>query len=115
MPDEGDFQVETSTRDGATVVSPVGDVDLSRSPQLRSAIQDAYRSKPSRLIVDLASVDYMDSSGVATLVEALQMSRQHGATLVLSGMKPRVRSIFEIARLDHVFTIVDDVGQAVEG
>jgi len=115
MSDNPDFTVERSTRNGARILSPKGDVDLSRSPVLRSAIRDAYQEKPNRLVVDLAAVEYMDSSGVATLVEALQMSRQRGAELVLSGMKPRVRSIFEIARLDHVFTIVDDVAQAIEG
>jgi anti-sigma B factor antagonist len=50
----------------------------------------------------------MDSSGVATLVEAMQIARKQSTRLVLCGMQSKVRSIFEIARLDRVFTIVDD-------
>ena len=58
---------------------------------------------------------YYDGSGrVATLVEALQQCRSPEATLVLSGLQPRVRSVFEIAKLDAVFTIRDDVDAALE-
>jgi anti-sigma B factor antagonist len=89
----------------AVVVQPAGDIDLSRSPGLRTTLRDAQARKPARLIVDLAAVDYMDSSGVATLVEALQIARRNSTKMILCGMKDRVRSIFEIARLDTVFTI----------
>jgi anti-sigma B factor antagonist len=91
--------------DGATVVAPEGDIDLSRSPSLRTSLRQAQNGKPPRLIVDLGMVDYMDSSGVATLVEALQIARRNNTRMVLCGLKDRVRSIFEIARLDTVFTI----------
>ena len=89
-----------------------GDVDLSRSPALRLELLNALDGKPKRLLVDLAEVSYMDSSGVATLVEALQHQRRSGGQMILCAMQPRVRSIFEIARLDSVFTIVDDTEQA---
>ena len=54
----------------------------------------------------------MDSSGVATLVEAMQKAMRSQTKLVLCGMEEKVRSIFEIARLDAVFTIVDDTKAA---
>jgi anti-anti-sigma factor len=56
----------------------------------------------------------MDSSGVATLVEALQMTNRSGVRLALYGMQERVRSIFEIARLDTVFKITETFEQAQE-
>ena len=96
---------KAETGGGATIVAPEGDIDLSRSPALRSSLKEAMAAKPKRLIVDLGLVDYMDSSGVATLVEALQIARRGSTRMVLCGMKDRVRSIFEIARLDTVFTI----------
>lgn len=105
MPDDT-IKVRTEQEAGATVVSPEGDIDLSRSPALRATLRQAQSAKPGRLVVDLSGVDYMDSSGVATLVEALQMARRNNTKMVLCGMKDRVRSIFEIARLDTVFTIV---------
>ena len=102
------INVETKQVDGATIVSPQGEIDLSRSPAFRTYLAEAVRSKPARLIVDLADVPYMDSSGVATLVEAMQNARRMNAKLVLCGLQDKVRSIFEIARLDMVFTIVGD-------
>jgi anti-sigma B factor antagonist len=89
----------------AKVLAPQGDVDLSRSPALRNALRQAQTAKPPKVIVDLAGVDYMDSSGVATLVEALQIARRNNTKIVLCGLSEKVRSILEIARLDTVFTI----------
>ena len=93
-------------------ITLAGEVDLSRSPGLRIRLLQLVARGLDRLVVDLTNVPYMDSSGVATLVEALQHQRRHGAKMVLFGLQPKVRSIFEIARLDTVFTIVDDVEQA---
>lgn len=99
------------TPDGA-ILSPIGEIDLGRAPAFREHLFTAQQKKPRRLIVDLGQVPYMDSSGVATLVEAMQTARRSGCKLVLCNMQARVRSIFEIARLDSVFTIV---GSADDG
>jgi anti-sigma B factor antagonist len=115
MADEAGIKVKTETLNGAVVVTPEGDIDLSRSPVLRTTLRQAQNGKPQRLVIDLAGVDYMDSSGVATLVEALQIARRNNTRMVLCGMKDRVRSIFEIARLDTVFTIVNTRDVAVQG
>ncbi|MGP1346207.1 MAG: STAS domain-containing protein [Phycisphaerales bacterium] len=94
------------------VVAPEGDVDLNVSPEFQQALRSALAKKPQRLIVDLAAVPYMDSSGVATLVDALQQSRKAGANLIICGVQPKVRSILEITRLDAVFTITKSVEEA---
>jgi len=90
------------------VIAPSGEIDLARSPSMRAKVAEVMKRSPKRLVVDLAAVPYMDSSGVATLVEALQSTRRSGAKLLLCGLTPRVRSILEISRLDTVFTIVAD-------
>lgn len=100
--------------DGAAVLKPHGDIDMASSPLLRSRLQEAESSSAKRLVVDLSGVSYMDSSGVATLVEAMQVARRGGQQLILFGMQDRVRSIFEIAKLDSVFTIVESLPEALE-
>lgn len=85
-----------------------GDIDFGSSPDLRSALLSALQSKPARLVIDLSEVTYMDSSGIATFIEALQLQRKSGRKLILSALQPKVVSIFEIAKLDTLFTIALD-------
>jgi anti-sigma B factor antagonist len=102
------IEISTSPLDGATLFKIDGEIDFSRSPKLRTKLLDTLNAGVPKLVVDLTGVPYMDSSGVATLVEALQVQRRKGNKLVLCGLQPKVRGIFEIARLDMVFTITTD-------
>ncbi len=111
---ERDLSIDTRTEDDLAIVQPAGDINLASSPQLRTALQAAVAQEKLRTVIDLAGVGYMDSSGVATLVEALQSTRRNGTKLVLCCMTERVRAIFQIARLDAIFTIVDDLPAARE-
>ena len=104
MASPNELEVIWESRDGATILRPDGDIDLSHSPTLRNDIRKA---------IDLAGVSYMDSSGVATLVEAMQLSRKANSKLVLCALTDRVHSIFEIARLDQFFTICTTLDEAL--
>lgn len=95
-----------------TVVALSGDVDLHHAPALHSALVEIANSRPKRLIVDLAEVPYMDSSGLGTLVEILRRVKAYKGSLTLVGLKPRVRSVFEITKLDQFFTIRDSEAEA---
>lgn len=109
------LEVRVEMVNGVAVLKPMGDIDLSRSPDLRLKLAEVQRPNPDmRLIVDLEKVPYMDSSGVATLVEAMQIARRNGGRIVLCNLNDRVRSIIEIARLDKVFKIVGSVDDALE-
>lgn len=112
MAPENSLNIETEVVDGAVIVRPHGDVDLASSPELRAAMHEAVAKEEPKTIIDLCDVSYMDSSGVATLVEALQNTRRAGGALILCGMNDRVRSIFQIARLDAIFTIMTDLAEA---
>ena len=95
-------------------VSIGGEIDLIRSPQLRTELAEILDTGLERLVIDLTAVPFMDSSGVATLVEALQTQRRADRKLILCGLQSKVRSIFEISRLDMVFTITEDLNTALE-
>ena len=114
MAEAEQIQVKIDRHPTGLVVIPSGDIDLSRSPSFRNQLKKALEEGPSRLVISLTEVPYMDSSGVATLVEALQIARRGSIPLVLCGMQSRVRSVFEIARLDSVFTISESVETALE-
>ena len=98
----------------ATILVPHGDVNLRQSPKLRAKLTTVIDQRPPALIVDLSDVPFMDSSGIATLVEALQRCRRAQCPLVLCALQDRVRSVFEIARLETVFTIHPTRAAAIE-
>lgn len=98
---------------GVSVLIPRQDVDMSRSPILRSAIKDEMGSGIRKMIVDLGDVQYMDSSGLATLVEAMRSAKGANVSLYLASMNVKVRAIFEIAKLDAFFSIVETRDEAL--
>jgi len=105
--------IQSTEKDGDTqIVVVAGEIDFSCSPDLRVGLMKLLDEPHGKLIVDLGGVPYMDSSGVAVLVEALQRQRSAGHPMVLCGLTTKVRSIFEISRLDAVFKIVDDMDSA---
>ena len=95
------------------VVEAVGEIDLHRSAQFQQELLASLDRHPSRIIVDLSQVGYMDSSGVASLVKLLARVRREKVGLKLAGLTPRVRSVFEITRLDSVFEICASVEEAM--
>lgn len=97
----------------ALVLELTGEIDLNGSVELRGHLLEALQTKPARLVVDLSEVSFMDSSGLATLVEALQISRKQNTELALAGLQPRVKSIFEISRLDQLFKIFTNQQEAL--
>jgi len=96
------------------VVTLAGEVDLRSSPQLREALLEILEQRPARLVIDLSGVEYMDSSGVGTMVEVKRRVERDGGRIILAGLQPRVRSVFEITQLDRFFEIRRDVDEATE-
>lgn len=92
--------------ENALVIDVSGEVDLFSSPKMRSALIEALNSKQvSRVAVNFGEVSYIDSSGVATLVEGLQLARSKNCKFVIFGLQQRAREVLELARLDRVFDI----------
>jgi anti-sigma B factor antagonist len=82
-----------------------GEIDLHRSPRVERSLASMIRKRPDRIVVDLSGVTFIDSSGMAVLIRAMQNMKEYGGNLSLSGMNDNVRPIFETARLDQIFVI----------
>jgi len=89
-----------------------GEIDFHSSRELRDKFQEILEKKCSKLLVNLKKVSYIDSSGLATFVEALQRINRAGGKLVLMGLAPAVRGVFEIAKLDSIFALTDSEEKA---
>lgn len=109
------LSVRLITESGASIVRPQGAIDLNNAPSLRSQLLTLADLKPPKVIVDLSRVTYVDSSAVGTLVEfKRRMDRSNGGRVVLAGLRPRVRGVFEISKLDQFFTIVASMEEALQ-
>ncbi len=92
--DEGDY----------SVVELTGDVDLSCSPDARASILNCLNSD-RHVLVDLSAVTYIDSSGIASLVEGYQTAKKKSLKFGLVGVSEAAMSVLQLARLDKVFPI----------
>ena len=93
------------TQPNENILALEGEIDLHESPAVRDELRSLIERKPPRVVVDLSEVSYIDSSGLAVLVEALQRIQDYGGKLALVGLRANVRTVFEIAKLDQVFRI----------
>jgi len=87
------------------LIRVTGEVDLYSSPELRKKLLKTIPSSRGDVVVDLSGVSYIDSSGVATLVEGLRSARQHDIGFILSTPSEAVTQVLELARLDSVFEV----------
>jgi len=90
------------------VLALSGEIDLNESPNARKQILNCIK-KSTNLLVDLSAVEYIDSSGVASLVEGLQSSRAKKLDFALVGVSASAMQVLQLARLDSVFTIYDSL------
>ncbi len=91
--------------DSANVLSLNGEIDLHVSPDVEQLLTSLIAKRPKQVVVDLSGVTFIDSSGLAVLIHALQNVQEYGGRLLLSGINDDVRTIFRMARLDQVFVI----------
>jgi anti-sigma B factor antagonist len=108
------MQITERTEENIPVISITGDIDLESSPKLRDFLKPKATQKVQRLLLDFAGVNYIDSSGLATLIEYFQSVQGFGGKLALASLSPRVKNVFEIVRLEQIFSLYPDVPSALK-
>ena len=91
------------TTDGVLILELIGEIDLQHSPEMRRLLQARAAQRIPALLLDFTGVQYIDSSGLATLIEYYQTTQAFAGRIAVAGLTPRVRSIFELVRLNEVF------------
>ncbi len=113
---EGENTVQISARrnDKTTIFDLSGDIDFANSPEVRqSVLREIRENRVARVVVNLSSVHYIDSSGVASLVEGLKASRDLGSRFILFGLSTAAREVLQLSRLLKVFEIYDSEEEAL--
>ena len=108
------MQISARRHDKSTILDVSGDIDFANSVEVRESLLREIRGiRASRVVVNLSQVRYMDSSGVASLVEGLKASRDLGSRFILFGLSPSVREVLQLSRLIKVFEVYDNEEQAL--
>jgi anti-sigma B factor antagonist len=107
--------MKTATREqtGTTIVDVTGDIDMGTSPGLRKTLLESLKKTP-RLIVNMRDVRYVDSSGIASLVEVLKEARNKEKRLVLFGLSGPVHEVLQLTRLTKIFEIRETEEEALQ-
>ena len=98
------MKAATRQQSGNTIVDVSGDIDMGTSPGLRKLLLESLPKTP-RLVVNFSNVRYIDSSGIASLVEVLMKARNSQKRLILYGLNKTVQEVLQLTRLTSVFEI----------
>jgi anti-sigma B factor antagonist len=108
-----ELRTEVSEVEGWTVVAVHGEIDVATSPTLRERLIDLVNGGNTRLVLDLEAVDFLDSTGLGTIVSLLKRVRTHGGDLRLVCTEARIRRLFEITGLDKAVPLHASLDDAI--
>jgi len=91
----------------ALICSLEGEININNSPELRKAFDAVIKRNELKIVVDFSGVSYIDSSGLATLIEMLQRLKKAGGAMRFCGMNENIKSVFEITKLHKLFQIFE--------
>jgi anti-sigma B factor antagonist len=93
---------------GADVLRLEGRLDASSAKEIKDRISDLAKNKRVNLVVDMAGINFIDSSGLGSLVASLRSVNKLGGDIRIASLQDQVRAIFELTRLHRIFEIFDD-------
>lgn len=108
------MDIAVRTSDGTTIVDLSGDITLRTTPEVRKVLLGQFREKTThRVLVNMSGVRYIDSAGVASLVEALRLARDLKSRFALFGLGKLARQVLDLTRLTKVFEIHESEQEAL--
>ena len=107
------LQINSEKAGDVTVLTCAGEIDLGSAPQLREVLAPIFNEAKPRLLVDLSSVGFMDSTGIGIMVNALNRVREKSGACAFCGAGPRVHRILQIAGLINALPLHDTRAEAL--
>lgn len=107
------MNLDMGREDDVTVIAVAGELVVDTRDRLRQVVTDRVAAGDRKFVVDLDGTSYIDSSGLGLLVSLASEVRDEGGELRLAGLGDDLRTLFELTRLDTLFHIAEDRGQAL--
>ena len=108
------MKIQLHEKGDAVVIAAEGQITFEEVADLRSQFDEAWQRRRRAVLLDLSAVEYLDSTGIAALVEGLKAAQRAGRAFGLCGLRKNVRNVIELVRLDTFFNIYDNEEVALE-
>jgi len=108
------MQINQREANEVIILELSGEIDINTSPEVRKAFDQLIKEQRKKILLNFADVAYIDSSGLATLVEMLQRLKRLGGTLRLTNLSEKVKGLFEITKLERLFNIFPAEAEALK-
>ncbi|PWN00991.1 anti-anti-sigma factor [Nocardioides silvaticus] len=109
------MQIEQSQRNGVAVLTPTGRVNMVSAPKVKAAVDEAVAAGTPRVVIDLAQVEFIDSSGLGALVGGLKSARQADGDLRIAAAGDQVVTVLSLTNLDRILRPYASVEDAIDG
>jgi anti-sigma B factor antagonist len=107
------MEIKVRHTEDVTILELAGSLDISNAHQMRHVVFEAVSAPSAQVIVNLRDLYFVDSSGLAVLVQGLKRAREHQGNLCLCSLQSPVRMILELTRFDKVFEVFANEDDAV--
>ena len=107
------MEYKTTSVDNCVIISLQGEIDLQTSPKAREQILKTLKNK-RHVLIEMAAVEYIDSSGIASLVECFQDAKTRELYFALVNISAATHQVLALARLDKIFPIFDTVDDGLD-
>ncbi|MGB2661523.1 MAG: STAS domain-containing protein [Candidatus Omnitrophota bacterium] len=107
------MEINVQEQNGISVCRIVGDIDVNSSPEVKQSFDNLIKEKKEKIVVNLKDVPYVDSSGLATLVEIFKNLRAYGGKMKLTNLSSQVMGLFEITKLNKLFDVEAEEADAL--
>lgn len=91
--------------DNHWIVEPIGEIDIYTSPELKEKLSEALNDKKADIVIDGKKLDYLDSTGLGSLISIFKLAKENKNKIYIRNLKPNIRKLFDITELDKVFEI----------
>jgi len=99
------MKIIKSEVEGVTIIGVDGEIDLNSSPELHDFFNKLVADGAQKVIIDFEKISYIDSSGLATIISAMQELKKNEGKLSLASVSEKIRNILEVTKLDKIFSI----------
>ena len=107
------FEATEEVVRGAWVITITGELDIATSPKVRELLSDAARDQDKPLVIDLTTCDFVDSTGLATLLHGAKPAQNGESNVALVCVGGEVRKLLELTAIDRTIPVYETLDSAI--